>query len=124
MTPICIPQGRGVMVALVLATVVIQIVVAVMLKELADAQGGNSHLWLLLILAAAVVLNGLRFLVWGYTHKHYPLSHSYPLTALFFPCILLVSAWYGEPIGWAKITGVCVIVLGLMLMTWSSSENA
>lgn len=124
MTPIRIPQGRGVMVALVLATVVIQIVVAVMLKELADAQGGNSHLWLLLILAAAVVLNGLRFLVWGYTHKHYPLSHSYPFTALFFPCILLISAWYGEPIGWTKITGVCVIVLGLMLMTWSSSENA
>jgi len=124
MIPLRIPHGRGVMITLVLATVMIQIVVAVMLKELADAQGGNSRLWLLLVLAAAVALNGLRFLVWGYTHKHYPLSHSYPLTAMFFPCILLVSAWYGDPIGWEKITGVCVIVLGLVLMTWNGSENA
>ncbi|MCJ0826692.1 hypothetical protein MQC88_12135 [Luteimonas sp. 50] len=124
MIPRRIPHGRGVMVTLVLATVVIQIVVAVMLKELADAHGGDSRLWLLFVLAIAVALNGLRFLVWGYTHKHYPLSHSYPLTAMFFPCILLVSAWYGDPIGWEKLGGVCVIVLGLVLMTWNGSGNA
>lgn len=110
------------LVALVLATVVIQIVVAVILKELADAHGGGSPMWLLLALSAAVGLNAARFLIWGYTHRHYPLSHSYPLTALFFPCILLLSAWYGDTIGWAKVMGVVVIMAGVVLMNWDRDD--
>jgi len=117
-------HGRVTMVLLVLATVVIQIVVAVLLKELADAHGGGSRLWFLLVLSIAVGLNGLRFLLWGYTHKHYPLSHSYPLTALFFPCILLISAWYGDPIRWTQATGVAAIMLGIGLMTWDGRGDA
>lgn len=116
-----VPHGRGTMIALVLATVLIQIAVAVLLKELADARQGWQA-WFVLILALAVGLNGVRFVIWGYTHRHYPLSHSYPLTALFFPCILLLSSWYGEPIGWQKIAGVAVIMLGLGLMTWESGD--
>jgi drug/metabolite transporter (DMT)-like permease len=102
--------------ALVLSTVLMQIVVAVLLKELADRHGGGSWLWLGVVLSAAMGLNVLRFAVWGYTHKHYPLSRSYPLTALFFPCILAISAWYGDPVGWQKIAGVLVIMAGIVLM--------
>jgi drug/metabolite transporter (DMT)-like permease len=112
------------LVALVLATVVIQIVVAVILKELADAHGGGSPMWLLLALGAAVGLNATRFLIWGYTHRHYPLSHSYPLTALFFPCILLLSAWYGDVIDWTKVVGVLVIMAGVVLMNWDRDDAA
>lgn len=117
-------HGRGAMVALVLSTVLIQIAVAVLLKELANAHGGGSTGVFMLVVATAIGLNGLRFLVWGYTHKHYPLSHSYPLTALFFPCILLIAAFYGERIGWAQVAGVATILLGLILMTWEGEDGA
>ena len=113
--------GSVMLVALVLSTVVIQLLVAALLKEL--AMRDVSTAWILVVLASAVALNGLRFLVWGYTHRHYPLSHSYPLTALFFPCILLVSAWYGEPIRAAQIVGVGVMMLGLGLTTWEGTGN-
>jgi len=106
--------GTPTLVALVLSTIAIQLVVAALLKELAMRKA--THGWVGFVLVAAVALNALRFLVWGYTHRHYPLSRSYPLTALFFPCILLVSAWYGDPVGAMQIAGVGVIMLGLGLM--------
>lgn len=110
------------MVALVLLTVVIQIVVAVLLKELADAHTRTAA-WMLLGLGAAVGLNGIRFLVWGYTHRHFPLSHSYPLTALFFPCILAVSALYGEHIAIHQLLAVAIIMAGLAAMTWNDDAG-
>lgn len=123
MTAGSVQRSRLLMVALVLSTVLMQVAVAVLLKELADADGGGSQAWFLFVLAIAAGLNGVRFVVWGYTHRHYPLSHSYPLTALFFPCILLVSAGYGEQVGWAKVAGVAVIMAGLSLMTWEGDDG-
>ena len=113
--------GMPTLVALVLATIVIQLLVAALLKELTLRNATPA--WVGLALAAAVGLNALRFLVWGYTHRHFPLSRSYPLTALFFPCILLVSAYYGEAIGAAQIAGVGVIMLGLGLMNWGDASD-
>lgn len=117
------PRTGVVLVTLVLATVAIQIVASILLKELADAHGAMPRLWLVLVLGLVAGLNGLRFFVWGYTHKHYPLSHSYPLTALFFPCILLLSAYYGDPIGLPEIVGVIVIMLGVVTMHWEQSDH-
>ena len=114
--------GSAMLVALVLSTVVIQLVVAALLKELAMRHATPT--WVVVVLGAAVALNALRFLVWGYTHRHFPLSRSYPLTALFFPCILLVSAWYGEAIGVAQVAGVGVIMAGLGLMNWGNARDA
>ncbi len=112
------------LVVLVLLTVLIQIIVAVLLKELADRHGANTWPWLWFVLCAAMGLNVLRFTIWGYTHKHYPLSRSYPLTALFFPCILAISVWYGDPIGWQKIVGVMAIMAGIMLMNLGPGDDA
>ena len=116
--------SRATMVALVLSTVVIQIVVAILLKELADARGGRSHWLVAAIIAVAAGLNGIRFLVWGFTSKHFPLSSSYPLTALFFPCILIVSAFYGEAVVWTKLVAVAIIVAGLALTTPGDDRRA
>lgn len=104
-----------VLVALVLSTVVLQLLVAILLKELAD-DAPRPGLALAIALGLAVGLNGLRFLLWGYTHKHYALSRSYPLVALFFPCILLLSLWYGEPVGWMQVLGVAAIMAGVVLL--------
>lgn len=106
--------GLPTLVALVLATVVIQLVVAALLKELTLRDATPAAI--AGVLGVAVLLNGVRFLAWGYTHRHYPLSRSYPLTALFFPCILLMSAYYGEAIRWPQVTGVAMILAGLWLM--------
>lgn len=116
-------QGNGRLVTLVLSTVLIQIVVAVLLKELADRHG-SGWLWLGVVIGAAMGLNVLRFAIWGYTHKHYPLSRSYPLTALFFPCILAISAWYGDPVGWREMLGVLAIVAGIALMNLEPRADA
>ena len=106
--------GLPTLVALVLATVVIQLVVAALLKELTLRDA--TPVAVAGALVVAVLLNGVRFLAWGYTHRHYPLSRSYPLTALFFPCILLLSIHYGETIGWSQVAGVALILAGLWLM--------
>lgn len=103
------------LVALVLSTVILQLLVAVLLKEVADA-APRSWFVLLAVLGLAVGLNGVRFVLWGYTHKHYPLSRSYPLVALFFPCILLLSLWYGEAVGWMQVAGVAAIMAGVALL--------
>lgn len=111
------------LIALVLATIAIQIVVALMLKELADDHGPDSLLWMGFVLCAAMGLNVLRFAVWAYTHQHYPLSHSYPLTALFFPCILALSAWYGDPVSSRELLGVGLIMTGVGLMNWDRDDD-
>jgi drug/metabolite transporter (DMT)-like permease len=114
--------GLARLVSLVVATIVIQLLVAALLKELALRDA--TPVGVGLVLSAAVALNGIRFLVWGYTHRHFPLSQSYPLTALFFPCILLVSLYYGETIGTAQIAGVAVILIGLWLMNSGDAADA
>jgi len=112
--------SRPLLVALVLSTVLIQLLVAVILKELADFRGAT--MWTAAVIGLAVGLNGLRFLIWAYTHRHYPLSHSYPLTALFFPCILILSVSYGEIITARQLIAVAIIMTGIALMNLPSSQ--
>lgn len=111
------------LVALVLSTVVIQLLVAIVLKQLALGHSTGATPWLLAGLLVAVGLNGLRFLIWGFTHKHYPLSHSYPLTSLFFPCVLGLSLWYGDTVSPSQVAAVALIMAGVALMNWSSPHG-
>lgn len=111
------------LVALVLSTVLIQLAVAIILKELADARGSHGQLGVFIVLGLAIGLNGIRFIIWGYTHRHFPLSHSYPLTALFFPCILVLSAWYGDVIELHQLGAVALIMAGIALMNWNKTND-
>lgn len=102
--------------ALVGLAVLINVAAAVILKLLAlHASGGRVLVAVGIVLVIA--LNGARFLLWGSIHKRYPLSHTYPLTALFFPLILLVAYLFGEPVRVQQIGGTILICLGVWVLT-------
>lgn len=103
-------------ITLVLATVLIQLAAAWVLDTAAGIKPGTG--WI--IAAAAVVfaigLNVVRFVIWGYTHRHFPLSQTYPFTALFFPCILVLSWLKGDAVQLPEIAGTALITLGAIVM--------
>lgn len=102
----------------------LNLVSAVVLKEAADMRQASLLVVGSLILLV-VFINVLRVFFWSAIHKRFRLSDSYPLTSLFFPMILALSALYGEEIGIAKMAGTVLITLGvLVLMEGKNSENA
>jgi multidrug transporter EmrE-like cation transporter len=100
---------------LVSVAVGLNLVSAVVLKEAADMARAS-----LLVIAAliflVVLINLLRVALWAAIHKRFRLSDSYPLTSLFFPMILALSAFYGEEIGLAKLLGTVLITLGVLVL--------
>lgn len=99
--------------AVVLLTVGLQVAGALVLKTLADLD--RAHLALVALgVAAVALLNGLRFLAWGYAHKRYPLSTTYPLASVFFPVMLGVAWAYGDPIRWNQLLGTLLITAGVV----------
>ena len=100
---------------LVSIAVALNLLSAIILKEAADLKHSTA-LIIMSILTLLVVLNLLRVLLWGAIHRRFPLSDSYPLTSIFFPMILVISALrYEEPITWGKIVGTLFIVLGIVV---------
>lgn len=108
-------------IALVLVTVMFGVASAVILKE-AALRPNLGRLALSGVFALVIAVNGARFLVWGYIHNRYPLSLSYPLTSMFFPLVLLLGYFYGEPITWPKIVGVLLITGGTALLAMEENE--
>lgn len=106
--------------ALVLGTIVLQLIAAWVLSTVASIRPSPSLLMAGSAVAAAIGLNIFRFGLWGYAHKRYPLSHTYPLTALFFPCVLLLSVAQGNTITAAQIVGTMLIAAGAVLMSSKS----
>lgn len=96
----------------VTATVLLQIVAAALLKHAALAASGGPMLPAALI-SAAIAIHGVRFVLWGHAHARWPLSATYPLTAVFFPIVLAMAAWYGEDLGVGKLAGSACITFGV-----------
>lgn len=95
---------------LMLAASVLTVSSGVILKE----GGQTSTLWLAgLAIIAAGAVNIVRLIVWRTAHRLYPLSLTYPLTGLSFPMVLVVSAWYDEPVGLTQIVAVVLIAVGV-----------
>jgi drug/metabolite transporter (DMT)-like permease len=68
--------------------------------------------WVLSALAAAFV----AALCWMLAVVKLDLSHAYPFVSLSFVLVLFLSAaLFGEPLGWAKIGGIALIVAGVAL---------
>lgn len=117
------PAARLLPTALVIITIVLQLLAAWLLSSAAKrptfpGDQGFGVRWMVAALAVgcAVGLNIFRFVIWGYMHKRYPLSHTYPLTALFFPCVLILSALQGHPVGTWEVWGTLLITGGAMLL--------
>ena len=109
--------------AMVLGTVVIQLLAAAVLSY---AAGRGQHFLSVLVLTAivvALVLNAIRFLAWGYLHHRFPLSHVYPLTAMFFPCVLILASLRGESITTPQIIGTLLITSGSFLMATTVDDK-
>ena len=107
---------------LVFTSVILGIISAYILKE-ASLHNDIGASVLVLTILAVVLVNGLRFVVWWYVHKRFPLSSSYPLSSLFFPLILIMGYAYGEEITSTKIIGAGIIVIGVALMTHENSRG-
>ncbi|MDB4575810.1 hypothetical protein N9112_02510, partial [bacterium] len=78
---------------------------------------------LVFVIGAVVGVNAARFLLWGYIHKHYPLSLSYPLNSVFFPFVLIMGYYYGEPISYFQIIGVVLITSGVAVLTYEGKGD-
>jgi drug/metabolite transporter (DMT)-like permease len=105
------------MLAVMSVAVGLQVIGAVVLKTLADTATGTDRLALLAGIAGVGLLNLCRLAVWGYAHTRFPLSSSFPTSALFFPAMLLVAVAYGDPVGPQQVLGAGLITLG---STWLS----
>jgi len=66
------------------------------------------------IIGAVVVVSLARVAVWSIIHRRFALSRSYPLTALFFPLVALLSWWQGDRLPPMAIVGVAIITLGVI----------
>lgn len=110
-------------VVIVGATVVLQLGAAYILDVAASRQGGFDIV-VGVIIGTAIALQGVRFLLWGYAHRRYPLSHTYPMTALFFPFILLISYLRGDSVGAWQLVGTFIIALGVGLMSIDGARSA
>ncbi len=59
-------------------------------------------------------INFMKFKLWGTIYRHYQLSESYPLVALFFPLIYLVAIVSNEAeFDFLKIMGILLILAGI-----------
>ncbi|MGA7304151.1 MAG: hypothetical protein WBW88_04725 [Rhodothermales bacterium] len=109
-------KTRLVPLSLVSLAVILNVLGAVILKLLARHPGAGVLLTLIGI-GAVIGLNGVRFLLWGSIHKRFPLSHTYPMTTLFFPLILVVAEFFGEPVRLQQILATALITMGILVLT-------
>ncbi|MGI9432698.1 MAG: hypothetical protein ACR2PQ_10810 [Myxococcota bacterium] len=105
-----------------LLAVGLQVLGAIVLKTLADRVDHASATMVALGIGAVVVLNLLRVGVWGAAHRRYPLSRTFPLSALFFPAMLVLAVAYGEEAGARQVIGAISITVGASWLTWQRTE--
>ena len=106
---------------IVTLTVLLQLVAAALLKQAALIAAAGLFLALALV-AVAIGIHGLRFLLWGYAHRRWPLSHTYPLTAIFFPIVVGMAVLYGEQIRAPQVLGSLLIGLGVAWLTFRKQD--
>jgi len=107
--------------ALVTMTVLLQLTGAALLKQATL----EVHLGLVItavFIAAAFGMQGARFLLWGYAHRRWPLSMTYPMTAIFFPLLIALAMLYGEQVALHQWLGGLLISAGVAWITFKGME--
>ena len=100
---------------LVFSTVIITILSSLILDYAAEFNE-KLNVIVLGIIGIAFVLNILKFVVWGWIHKNFEVSKSYPLTSIFFPLIFILAYFKGDvDFSVTKIIGLILIVSGLIV---------
>ena len=100
--------------------VTLQVLGAVLLKVLADQVHVAITIWIVAGVGGVILLNVLRLVVWGYAHRRFPLSMTFPISSLFFPCMLLVALAFGDPIGARQVAGAVLITLGVIWLSYKA----
>lgn len=116
------PASRLQPVAFMVGAVALQIGAAALLKTLADSRSRLTLLALLGGIAAVMALNAARFAVWGLAHRRFPLSTVYPLSALFFPALLLLAFAFGDPIRAREVAGAAFVTAGSAWLAWRAPQ--
>ena len=83
-----------------------------LLKLAPDAKRANL-LPLALVLGAVFALNGARFVTWGALHRRFPISVAYPVSAVFFPAVVAMAWFMGEPVGALQLAGATLVMAGV-----------
>ena len=69
-------------------------------------------------LVSAVFLYAGTILLWIYVLKHLPLSLAYPVTALSYVIVPVISVFVlKEHVGWTTIAGTVLILAGISLIS-------
>ena len=103
----------AVLLSLVGASVGLQLV-NVALVKLASAKPTPTLFVLAGLLAAVVLLSFVRFFMWNRIYRRYPLSLAYPLSAIFFPGVVLLAWLTGERVGMAQVGGAALVMAGVV----------
>ncbi len=107
------PRGKAALVGLTAINIVIQLVIAGLVK-FSTSYALHEILVIGAVYVAVLALNVGRFVVWGIIHKRYPLGIAYASSALLFPSIVALSYYYGEPVTVQHLVGVALVVLGVV----------
>ncbi|MBL4652455.1 MAG: hypothetical protein JKY53_06255 [Flavobacteriales bacterium] len=108
---------------LVFSTVLITIFSSLLLDYTAH-QNDKLSLFVLGVIALVFCINILKFGIWGWIHKKFDVTKSYPLTASFFPLIFLIAYFKGDTeLSITKIAGVVLIVVGLFVFEVKKEES-
>jgi len=68
------------------------------------------------LIGLVILIGGGRFVLWGWLHKRVDLSKSYPLTAVFYPMIAVLSIIKGENVLLIQWLGIILITAGVAWM--------
>jgi len=75
------------------------------------AATGSAWLWL------AIGCYIGEFVAWMAILRHSSLSSAFPTGAIVLIVLMIASRWlFDEPLGWSKITGSALIVLGVLML--------
>ena len=104
--------------------VCISIATALILDYIGNLHGSLFNTYVILGLLIVLVLNSFKFIVWNFLHKRYDLSSTYPLTAIYFPLIYIISVLKKEMVVDAfSLIAIAFVFSGVYLILSSDKQK-